>query len=457
MGKATGSFKSVSKRLPGAFSNASSASFAISGSSVNGLNGLRELFTLQLIPALNNFTRAAKNSFQMLRAEVGHLSVNMRSFLTNTNQQMGNYSTNLSSSTTLIKRKKEETGKLEKYMNKFNLAMDTYNNISDLANKLTNKGKKGLGLLGGAMTKARGATGALSGAFRIFGTSLKAGPIGLLVGTIGLLAASAIAGRNSMRGIGMVGSHRELINNDENFNQAANKMDRYGNNLNVLDLNQLKGFRSELDTFIKSLKNEGLGVAFDLNSQLKALGIKESDLPTDLEILNSQKMKMHAFDRPTPVVFQGEMPKTSTVKIDDAQASLLLAGGSSNLPERTTKDWLLSGSNRHLMDRIWGLRYTRDTNRYIEMRYAEKQKQIDALIEGKTHNQNPDGQLGLANGANTIAAGGRKMTHITINLDKMVENIAVSAERLEDGLEEVETMVKEVFLRVLNSGNYAAQ
>ncbi len=63
----------------------------------------------------------------------------------------------------------------------------------------------------------------------------------------------------------------------------------------------------------------------------------------------------------------------------------------------------------------------------------------------------------LQDGATGIAAGGKKATNINISLEKMIETLEVHAETLDEGLSDVETKVKEVFLRILNSGNYAAQ
>ncbi|GAB5524884.1 MAG: hypothetical protein Roseis2KO_27560 [Roseivirga sp.] len=63
----------------------------------------------------------------------------------------------------------------------------------------------------------------------------------------------------------------------------------------------------------------------------------------------------------------------------------------------------------------------------------------------------------MQQGTTEIAGGGKKSTNINISLEKMIETLEVHATSLDDGFDEVESRVKEVFLRVLNSGNYAAQ
>lgn len=63
----------------------------------------------------------------------------------------------------------------------------------------------------------------------------------------------------------------------------------------------------------------------------------------------------------------------------------------------------------------------------------------------------------MQEGTTEIAGGGKKSTNINISLEKMIETLEVHATSLDEGFDEVESKVKEVFLRVLNSGNYAAQ
>lgn len=92
---------------------------------------------------------------------------------------------------------------------------------------------------------------------------------------------------------------------------------------------------------------------------------------------------------------------------------------------------------------------------------AAQQKVVSASIAGPAGAgaiAEGDGSMAtLQEGATDIAGGGKKATNINISLEKMIETLEVHAETLDEGLSDVETKVKEVFLRILNSGNYAAQ
>ncbi|MCE7990446.1 MAG: hypothetical protein HEP71_00645 [Roseivirga sp.] len=92
---------------------------------------------------------------------------------------------------------------------------------------------------------------------------------------------------------------------------------------------------------------------------------------------------------------------------------------------------------------------------------AAQQKVVSASIAGPAGAaaaaEGEGGMTELQDGATDIAGGGKKATNINISLEKMIETLEVHAETLDEGLSDVETKVKEVFLRILNSGNYAAQ
>jgi len=92
---------------------------------------------------------------------------------------------------------------------------------------------------------------------------------------------------------------------------------------------------------------------------------------------------------------------------------------------------------------------------------AAQQKVVSASIAGPAGAgaiaEGEGSMATLQEGATDIAGGGKKATNINISLEKMIETLEVHAETLDEGLSDVETKVKEVFLRILNSGNYAAQ
>lgn len=92
---------------------------------------------------------------------------------------------------------------------------------------------------------------------------------------------------------------------------------------------------------------------------------------------------------------------------------------------------------------------------------AAQQKVVSASIAGPAGAaaaaEGEGNMAALQEGATDIAGGGKKATNINISLEKMIETLEVHAETLDEGLSDVETKVKEVFLRILNSGNYAAQ
>lgn len=92
---------------------------------------------------------------------------------------------------------------------------------------------------------------------------------------------------------------------------------------------------------------------------------------------------------------------------------------------------------------------------------AAQQKVVSASIAGPSGAaaaaEGEGSMATLQEGATDIAGGGKKATNINISLEKMIETLEVHAETLDEGLSDVETKVKEVFLRILNSGNYAAQ
>lgn len=72
----------------------------------------------------------------------------------------------------------------------------------------------------------------------------------------------------------------------------------------------------------------------------------------------------------------------------------------------------------------------------------------------------PTGQLGsdlaVQQGIGGITGGGSKATNITINLGKFQDQLIIQTQTMQDGLEQLEDKVMEIFLRVVNSANKVA-
>ena len=59
----------------------------------------------------------------------------------------------------------------------------------------------------------------------------------------------------------------------------------------------------------------------------------------------------------------------------------------------------------------------------------------------------------LTNGIDGITGGGSKQTNITVTFDKLIEQLTIRSETIQEGVDELESRVTEALLRVLNSTN----
>jgi hypothetical protein len=80
-------------------------------------------------------------------------------------------------------------------------------------------------------------------------------------------------------------------------------------------------------------------------------------------------------------------------------------------------------------------------------------KDVVGKFGNSTVNPSGDGKETSTSGIAGITGGGKKQTHITINLDKLQDTTEIHTVSLDEGIEESEDRLIEMFLRVLNSAN----
>jgi hypothetical protein len=98
-----------------------------------------------------------------------------------------------------------------------------------------------------------------------------------------------------------------------------------------------------------------------------------------------------------------------------------------------------TGSIRQLSDRLQRLKK------------AEKRVDPRATIEDITTDDQEETQKTL----DSVTKGGKRMTNVTINLEKLQEETKINVEQYNEGLDEMEDQLQELLLRILNGSNYA--
>jgi len=118
------------------------------------------------------------------------------------------------------------------------------------------------------------------------------------------------------------------------------------------------------------------------------------------------------------------------------------------LNEESKKRAQLTDTNLSLSEVNKRIEELKESKSQVSKEAKERDLKLKTLQDG---DEEPNKQKGL----DSVTGSGKKHTNITINLDKFQEELNINTESMEEGVDQLEERLKQAFLRILNSGNYA--
>lgn len=476
--KLTKALKKVSDRfgnsgqIPSALTGATSSAASLGAASGNGtpaasafsqFSGFQDTMSQMIIPMIQSFAESSQRAFELIVQKILAMSQAFTLFTGESIRQMGVFSERIMIALKALKAKKDTTGKLGKVWKGLTGIIDKFSSGIKVATFLMGAHEVVMAAYNLITGTATFATKRFIVQNKILNAVLRKNPIIFLVSVIAGAAAAFLSFSSDVSTSNdELQKQNDLLRERIALREDGHSIKEYATNLKLLDNRQLKNLNSRLEGYINTLKDNNLDDLVGLNKKLKPFGITSELLPSPGEIasrFNTQELvKTDRAVSPNGMSYLAISP--TGYDFTSKELESLFTG--SEAPELTNAQKKSALFNRLDQKELLELhdisKGRRDSMKSIdEFTKLMKRLGTEMKTRGIDDPINETDNLQLQDGATSIAAGGKKMTHITINLEKMVENIAVNSAQLDEGLEEIETMVKEVFLRVLNSGNYAAQ
>lgn len=485
MNKAADKFSSNGAGIPDALNNATpAAASALPGSGGEGaagpasqFSGFQDTMNQVVLPLITTFAETSNMSFAVIDERIMQMSQSFLTFMSGANTGMSMFVARLRASSTLMTTQKTSTNILSKTWKSLNKIIDAFSQGVKVGTFVMNAHKMAVAAYQIATGTATIATKRFIVTNRILNAVLRQNPIILL---ISLLAGAAMAFANFGNKVSDsnddLKQQNTLIRQRNELIERGKPLDILSSDLNTLNERQLLELSSRNKQHTEALEDK---LALEKNKrpgEMEVYGNIPGRMPTAAELsMRLGEITMQEHMAKERAEGRGNRNYNSAAgryrngqngfnpfgdnqdQFGPPSTMQKLMNAEDGSADREMLSFLMKAPKHRLLqlEKIIG----EDARVTAELEKSRaRQAQISERIK-KLGLKDPtqDDSLDLKDGSTAIAAGGKKMTNITINLEKMVENIAVSSESLEEGLEEVESMVKEVFLRVLNSGNYAAQ
>lgn len=364
-------------------------------------NRIREGIETNLLPALTGFSEITGINLDSLSPKIAELSTGFGSFLTENAASIQGFVGQGQQMVSFIGSARGAVGQLTGIWSRYKGVLSGANIMSKVS-LVTMKAQKVATLAYEAASgKLSVATKAMTVVQRVLNTVLKSNPIVLII-TLLLAGGAALLAfaRKSRKVSEETKKMNELQERTNETLAKGEELRKRVNNVDNLTPRQKEDLRSDLQNRQKELEDMRAANQVELNN---------FDLKGKQAQLNS-----------------GNLGRSERRQIkQEIEAYEKLSESNANISKQLVEN-------------------------------AAQQKVVNNSL-GAPAAEGEASQAQLQEGADGIAAGGKKATNINISLEKMIETLEVHAETLDEGLSEVETKVKEVFLRILNSGNYAAQ
>lgn len=492
LGKAADKFNSPPNSVSQAFGSATSGAASLgagigggpeTGSGVGAqFQEFQEQMTAMILPMIQSFGESTRTNFEAITQRIMIMSQSFNQFATSSAVGLSAFIARTLSSLILIKQKKVALKGLAKNWKFLNKIIDTHGSAVKVVTFLMNAHQLAVTAYQLATGTATVATKKFIIQNRILNAVLRKNPIILLISILAGAAAAFMTFGNKVSGSNdELEEQNSLLEHRNDLLSKGKSIQTMASNFDNLDDRQLLALRDRNKQFIQSVEDQASISKNKHQFYLENLGFNKENLPTAAElknridkINNAKEFKNQVEDYESKNMLSRMMSRDPRVERNRQQAnSYSYDEHGRRVPnynqysfnsvepgsEKAKRLKVVNSIGTHNLESMYKVVSELERNQNALNQYRATQDKINSTIKArdiKDPFETEDG-LDLQQGSTEIAGGGKKMTNITINLDNMVETIAVHSEQLEEGLDEIETMVKEVFLRVLNSGNYAAQ